>query len=79
MSDPVQIFVKLLDEDVDVWRPVDAEHVDGDLYRIADQDYDRETETWKFEPGELVVSQMIRSSGGQILAATAAGGADRTP
>jgi len=34
MSETRTIYVALLDEGVDVWRPVDAEHVAGDLYRL---------------------------------------------
>jgi hypothetical protein len=70
MSDPVQIFVKLLDEGVDVWRPVQAERQVDDAYKIVDQPYNREIEEWEFGPGEVVVCEMINSSDGQILAAT---------
>ena len=65
-----QIFVALLDENVDVWRPVSAECVSGDTYRILDQPYDRETERWQFEPGEKVICEEINSADGQIFAAT---------
>ena len=71
MSDEVQIFVSLLDERVEVWRPVEAERLQDDVYRIADQPYDREVETWQFGPGEEVVCELIDASEGQILAATA--------
>lgn len=70
MSDTVEIFVSLLNEGVDVWRPVQAEHLHDNVYRIADQPYDRETETWQFEPGDVVVCELIASSDGRILAAT---------
>lgn len=65
-----EIFVGLLDEGVDVWRPVVAEHLSGNIYRIIDQPYDREIESWQFEPGDKVVCEMIESSEGHILAAT---------
>jgi hypothetical protein len=68
--DQTQIFVRLIGEGVDVWRPIQAEHRFGNIYRIADQTYDRETETWEFDPCEEVVCEMIDSSDGQILAAT---------
>ena len=70
MSGLTEIFVSLLDEQVDVRRPVHAERVHDDVYKIADQPYDREVETWQFEPGDEVVCQLIESSEGQILAAT---------
>jgi len=46
------IFVKLLDEAVDVWRPVDAEHVADNKYRLLGQI--PETEVWEFQPGDVV-------------------------
>lgn len=70
MSNETQIFVSLVDDGVDVWRPVRAEHLHGDVYRIVDQPYDREIETWEFEPGEEVICELIDASEGQILAAT---------
>jgi hypothetical protein len=67
MSSLIEIFVSLLDERVDVRRPVQAERLHGNVYRIVDQPYDRGIETWQFEPGDEVVCE---SSDGQILAAT---------
>lgn len=40
------IYVALLDEGIDVWRPVEAEWLGGDSYLIVSQAYDREVETW---------------------------------
>jgi hypothetical protein len=68
-----QIYVKLTDEVVDVWRPVEAEHLQGDIYRISDQPYDRLAEPWEFEPGDIVVAEVIQSNGGQMLAAVRLG------
>jgi hypothetical protein len=70
MSEITQIYVALLDEGVEVWRPVQAEHLHGDLYLIISQPYDRGVEAWQFEPGEKVICQMVKSSDGLILAAT---------
>jgi uncharacterized protein (DUF2384 family) len=70
MSNVEEIFVSLLDEAVDVWCPVQAERLHDDLYRIIDQLYNREIETWQFEPGDEVVCELIESSDGRILAAT---------
>ena len=70
MSHSLQIYVALADESVDVWRPVQAEHVHGNVYRILDQEYNRSIESWEFEPGEEVICELIESSGGRILAAT---------
>ena len=65
-----QIFVALVDEGVEVWRAVNAVHVDGDVYSIGSQPYDREIERWHFEPGEQVVCEMIHSEKTPIFAAT---------
>jgi hypothetical protein len=64
------IYVALLDEGVDVWRPVRAEHVRADVYRIADQTYEAETERWEFVPGDLVRCGMVNTNEGEVLAAT---------
>jgi len=69
MTKSVPIYVALVDEGVDVWRPVQAEHLSDNLYRILDQSYDRAIESWQFEPGDVVLCDMIESSDGRILAA----------
>jgi hypothetical protein len=46
------IQVALLGEGTDVWRPVAAELVQGDLYRIIESQPD--TEKWAFQAGETV-------------------------
>ncbi len=69
MSGAAQIYVALLDEGVEVWRPVEAQHLSGDTYRIVEQQYDRETESWEFGPGDTVVCETIEASDGTILAA----------
>ena len=73
MTKPVQIYVALRGEGVDVWRPVRAEHLKDNVYRIIDQSYDRAIESWEFEPGDVVLCKMIESSDGPILAATGKG------
>ena len=70
MDERREIYVRLLGEAVDVWRPVQAEHLLDDIYLIADQLYDRESETWQFVPGEKVVCRLIPSAGGSMIAAT---------
>ena len=69
MTNIATIYVSLLNEGVDVRRPVLAEQLGAGIYRIADQEYDREIETWEFPPGAEVVCQLVASSGGEVLAA----------
>jgi hypothetical protein len=71
MTQLVEVHVKLPDEAVQVWRAVLAEHVGKDVYRIAEQLYERENERWQFEPGETVECGLIESDEGTILAALA--------
>lgn len=70
MNRIVEIFMPLLDEGVDVWRPVQAEHLRDNVYRILPRPHGLNDETWKFEPGEEIVCEVIEVSDGQILAAT---------
>jgi hypothetical protein len=70
VTDLTQIFIRLIDEPIDVWRPVLAERKTDGIYRIVDQPYNRDIETWEFSPGDEVVCEMIDSSDGQIIAAT---------
>lgn len=69
MNNTINIYVLLLDEGVDVWRPVQAEHLHGNIYRIMDQPYDRAAELWQFEPGDVVLCENIRSEDGPMIAA----------
>lgn len=73
MTSVQAIYVKLTDEVVDVWRPVETEHVQGDVFRISEQPYDRAAEAWEFEPGDVVVVELVQSNDGLILAAVRLG------
>jgi hypothetical protein len=46
------IYIQLLDEAVQVWRPVEAEAVGVHGFRIVGKR--PEDERWEFEPGDLV-------------------------
>jgi hypothetical protein len=61
MSKRTTVYVALLDEHVDVWRPVQAEHVGGDLYRLTGERPD--DEVFPFSPGDVVRCQMRTLSG----------------
>jgi hypothetical protein len=70
MGERDTIYVALLDEGIDVWRPVAAEKVSPDGYLIVDQDYDRAIERWEFEPGAVVRCRKENRDGREILVAT---------
>jgi hypothetical protein len=73
MTETKTIYVRLIDEDIEVWRPVSAEPLGADVYRIADQPYDRDLERWEFVPGDHVRAESIQLSEGTVLAATKLG------
>jgi hypothetical protein len=67
------VFVKLLDEGVDVWRPVRAHSLGDGIYRLlAPADYDPAVERWEFPPGTDVVCEQRNLSGGTALVAVRA-------
>jgi hypothetical protein len=70
MSSVTQIYVGLRDEGVQVWRPVCAEYVREDIYRILDQPYDSSVESWQFGPGDEVHCKIVATPNGHLLAAT---------
>ena len=63
------IYVALLNEDVDVWRPVEAER-EGDFFRIIGAM--PETEEWSFRSGALVRCEARELSDGLALVAVEA-------
>lgn len=49
------LYVYLLDEGVDVWRPTEAIDLGDGLYELLPTpDYDPEDEVWEFLPGTIV-------------------------
>jgi len=51
------IYVKLLDEDIDVYRPVNAIKINDCIYKIIDDDqkaYQEDGEVWEFKKGDIV-------------------------
>jgi len=72
MNEQDTIYVALLDEGIDVWRPVAARRLSPDRYLILDQDYDQAIERWEFEPGTVVRCRREDRDERQILMATEA-------
>jgi hypothetical protein len=64
---PLTIYIPLQGEGTEVWRPVDAEHVGGDRYRIlSPQPSD---EIWRFSFNEIVRCERKLLSGENCLVA----------
>ena len=58
------VYVELLDEGVREWRPVEAERLDDDRYRLVGERPD--DEAWPFTTGDVVRCEM-RELGGDII------------
>jgi hypothetical protein len=59
------IYVKIIDEDIDVWKPAKAECIKDDIYKIIDTDDELE-----FNNGSIVqVKKKIFSDGEEGLIA----------
>jgi hypothetical protein len=62
MAEAQTIYVELLDEGTTCWRPVKAERVDRDAYRIVgDKPSD---ETWPFSTADTVKYRLRKFQGG---------------
>lgn len=66
------VYVRLLDEGTDVFRPTEAEHAAEGVFRLLPTpDYDPDDEHWEFLPGALVRCQIMRLHGGERLVVVA--------
>ena len=64
------ICMPLLQEGTDVWRPVQAEPLGGELFRVLGEV--PEEEMWKFPPGTIVLCrEQVFDGGRRDLAAYA--------
>ena len=63
----VTIYVALLNEGTDCWRPVTAERVSEGLFQIVDSQ--PEDEQWEFPPGQIVRCRERTFSDGRGLVA----------
>ncbi len=67
------IYVRLLDEGVDVFRPVPAERIGEFVYKLNGYDFhDPDDEIWEFLPGTTVVIEERILSGERSLVAVKA-------
>ena len=64
------VYVPLLDEGTDVWRPAPARKVGDATYELLrPSDYNPDDEHWQFPPGSLVQCALRRNADGEFLAA----------
>jgi hypothetical protein len=60
----VTVYVALLNEGVNVWRPVQARPVGRSDFRLVGVEDDVSDESWQFPPGAIVKCEMRRFSEG---------------
>jgi hypothetical protein len=61
-----RIYIRLLDEGTDVFRPADAVALGEGVFQILPSaDYDPEDETWEFPPGSVVEGERFRDTDGE--------------
>ncbi|OLC32577.1 MAG: hypothetical protein AUH28_12155 [Acidobacteria bacterium 13_1_40CM_56_16] len=65
LQDPFTIFIALLDEGIDAWRPVQARPLGDNLFRIVGVEADVSDETWQFPAGAIVRCEPKQFSDGQ--------------
>jgi hypothetical protein len=68
----ITIYVRLLDEGTDCWRPTQAEQMSEGIFRLLPTaNYDPDDEHWEFPPGTLVRCQTKRFRYGDAPVAVA--------
>lgn len=72
MTTDTTVFVRLLDEGTEVFRPIRATHLFADTYRLhaGESDIDVE-ERWEFGPGSSVTCVRKQLEGETVLIAVA--------
>lgn len=64
------IYIPLLEEGTEVFRPVSASYHCENTYKILESDdYDLDDEIWKYTPGTIVKCELQIRDGKQILVA----------
>ena len=65
------VYVRLLGEGTEVYRPVPAQQVSSSIFVLGGEDiYNPEDEEWEFLPGARVWVETKFLSGGPVLIAT---------
>lgn len=61
MTSPTTIYMPLLEEGTEVWRPVEAEPLESGLYLVMGPVPD--DEIWRFPPGTVVRCELLNLAG----------------
>jgi hypothetical protein len=67
------VYVKLLAEGTDVYRPAEAIKIKDGIYKInIPANYDQDDEEWEFIPGSLVECELMQLGGKFVMVASRA-------
>lgn len=67
------IYIRLLDEGTEVFRPTSAEPLGQGVFKVLPTlDYDPHEEKWEFTPGSLVECEKRKLEGDEVLVAVKA-------
>lgn len=73
MATTTTIYVRLLDEGTEVFRPATAHDLGGGVFKVLPSpDYDPQDEKWEFVPGTLVRCEKRKLEDDEVLVATKA-------
>ena len=72
MTERETIYVYLMDEATDAWRPVDTRPLGNNLYRIISHNTSEGDESWQFQTGAFVRAEYKDLSDGTVLVAVEA-------
>ena len=72
MTERETIYVYLMDEGTDVWRPVDALPLGNNLFRILSHNTSEGHENWQFQTDAVIRAEYKDLSGGKVLVAVEA-------
>ena len=64
MNTDAVVYVRLLDEGTDVWRPVNAAALPDGSFELLPPDFDSEAELWEFPPAAKVRCMTKEFAGG---------------
>lgn len=73
MATATTIYIRLLDEGTEVFRPTKAYDLGGGVFKVLPSpDYDPEDEKWEFIPGTLVRGEKRQLEHGEVVVAVKA-------
>ena len=54
MAEEIEVYIKIVGEQGEAWKPVRAVHRGDDIYEIKGSDLSLAPEGWRYSPGDLV-------------------------